>query len=166
MKNLAIILFLSAFTSISAQSLDTNRYDSNNKKTGFWIEEDRYRVEAYYLNGKLHGLYKSYYRNTQTLATFGHFTNGSPTGIWYYFHENSSLIAVLKQVKVNTEHTYQGDGGNMIMPRYTSFLTEYHPNGQVKGEGQIIYDDFEIDFIKIGIWKCYTNKGVVIVCKD
>ena len=52
------------------------------------------------------------------------------------------------------------------MPRYTSFLTEYHPNGQVKGEGQIIYDDFEIDFIKIGIWKCYTNKGVVIVCKD
>jgi len=70
---------------------DINRTDSTGRRQGFWIDDDGY-VEAYYKNGALNGIYRSYSTRTGTLLSFGNFTNGEKTGKWLYFDDHGKLI--------------------------------------------------------------------------
>ena len=57
------------------------------------VERYNWREETYYRNGVRHGIYKRY--ESGKLSVFGAYSNGVPTGDWYYFHPTGELYRTL-----------------------------------------------------------------------
>jgi len=68
-----------------------NKYDQSGLKTGLWKDE-KSGILAYYKNGKLNGVYRSFNKTTGKLECFGEYTYGNMTGTWFYFDEKSQLV--------------------------------------------------------------------------
>jgi hypothetical protein len=60
------------------------------------INGDKRCLQARSADGKIHnqGKYQEFYHSTGTLALDGEFDEGKKTGIWLYYAEDKSLIAV------------------------------------------------------------------------
>ncbi len=55
--------------------------------------------------------------------------------------------------------TVKGKHGEIIEPFYKSYVVRYYPIGVIKEEGTAVYEDIEIDSLKIGEWKYYDESG-------
>ena len=55
------------------------------------FRNDKVKVKAYYLNGKLNGDFKSYHKNGK-LETNGRFLNGKKSDVWYYYNRKGKLL--------------------------------------------------------------------------
>ncbi|NLI37603.1 MAG: hypothetical protein GX416_13975 [Bacteroidales bacterium] len=145
----------------SAKVTVNNLFDNNGLKTGLWIE-NKGLVEVYYKNNLKDGVFRSYNRKNGKLSCFGEYVNGFRTGNWFYFNEKSQLVMIEKNISVNTDKITTDDG-KKIVPKFKSYVIIYYENGSIKEEGTALYDkDIEIDFFKIGIWKYYDKKGLIL----
>lgn len=141
-----------------------NMLDAMGRKMGLWIENNSL-IEAYYSEGLRHGVFRHYSRKTGKLSAFGEFDKGIKSGTWYFFNEVSLLILKESGVKTNTRSL---DRGNEITvtPAFRSIATFYHPNGVKSEEGELMYDDIELDYIKIGQWRYFDEDGTLIETKE
>jgi antitoxin component YwqK of YwqJK toxin-antitoxin module len=143
-----------------------NQMDSQGNKNGLWVE--KYTggfFLIYYRNNKREGVFRQYsYGNG--LSSLGEYSNGIPCGKWYYFGGNCELGFTEENIKLidTTLITNENMKANFNMK---SYFKSYYPNGIIKSEGQILYNDTpEIDFYKIGTWKYYDEKGNLIKTKE
>ena len=126
-----------------------NQKDSSNRKQGFWsYTEQRQHYEVYYKNDTLNGSYKAYYQN-KVLAGIGTYYKGREIGIWYSFNEIGRLYLEVSKIKYTTRKINQKE----------AYVKTYYDNGNCKEEGYAKYDDIEIDYEKIGVWKKYNKNG-------
>jgi antitoxin component YwqK of YwqJK toxin-antitoxin module len=149
-------------TSITKSKLDRtecNLRDALGKKYGLWIE-DNGNTFVYYKNNKRDGSYISYARKNGKVDRFGEYSNGKQIGKWFYFDESQHLEFTEENIKDNTELTRKTDAGDIVKPKYTSYVKNYYPNGMVKSEGQMLYqEDIQVDSYETGIWKYYDQSG-------
>lgn len=150
----------------SINNTSINSADNTGQKIGFWIQNDGLN-EVYYKAGERDGIFKSYYRKNRKLAVFGEYTNGDRTGTWYYFNETGQIDMIESEISNNDILKILRDDGELITPKFKSFLSFYYPNGTIKEEGIAIYDeDIEIDFFKYETWKYYDTDGNLIQTKN
>lgn len=149
----------------SQQSI--NQSDKYGGKTGLWIQNNGL-VEVYYKDDRLDGIYKSYYQLNGKLEVFGQFTYDVKSGEWFYFDESSHLIFKESDIKNNVqESVVRGDVEMIRTHKYSSFIQFYYPDGSIKEEGRVFYDeDIEIDFTKTGTWTYYNLDGEVIKVEE
>jgi len=146
------------------QNQDTtiNQTDRQGRKQGLWIEDNGLK-EAYYLNGKKNGVYKSYLKKTRKLEALGWYEQDKPTGNWYYFDETSHLFLSEQILGANKNLKVKNDEGNFILLPFQSYVKLYHKNGLVAKEGSALYDEsIETDFYMHGNWKYYDEAGKLI----
>ena len=145
---------------------ETNQVDVRGQRKGLWIEQNGL-IEAYYSAGLKNGFFKSYNRKNGKLSSFGEFSEGKKCGVWYYFDEKSFLIVKELNIRENNEFEILRDDGVEVRMKYISCTYFFYTNGRVKEEGQVLYnDDIEIDFVKIGEWKYYDDKGNLTKIKN
>jgi len=145
---------------------DCNLKDTQGKKYGLWIERNG-SVEVYYKNNQRDGVYKAYNRKNGKLLGLGEYKEGNKSGKWYFFDESSHLLFTEENIKENKEYTRMRDDGVKVTPKFTSYVKNYYPNGVIKEEGQILYDeDVEIDYYKTGTWKYYDKEGKLTETKE
>ena len=131
---------------------NTNQFDKNGLRQGLWIGDKGLRTYTYYKDNLKNGTFVSYHKNGN-LYGVGKFENGKLVGTWFSFDSNGFLVFERSQIEII--ETQKGI-------KYTSYLKEFYKSGVLKSEGRIISaDDFEIDFIKNGIWKYFNNDGII-----
>lgn len=130
-----------------------NQFDENGLRSGLWIENKGIRTYTYYKDNKKNGIFVSYHRNGNIYGV-GKYKNDKPADIWFSFNSEGFLVFERSQIEfINTNKVF----------KYKSLLKEYYESGFLKSEGVILsVEDFEIDFIKIGIWKYYNKIGIII----
>jgi len=164
LKYLVFCLF-----SISVMGQTNNNINQKNdkgEKVGLWVENNGL-IEAYYKAGLKDGIYKTYNRKNGKLSALGEFSEGRPSGTWYYFDEASILIFQECEIKYNTNYTTMRDDGVEITPKFTSYVKFYYPNGYIKEEGRVLYfEDIEIDYFKTGTWRYYNKQGKLEQTKE
>ena len=69
------------------------------------VERFNWRCETYYKNGKRNGIYKKYTNNK--LSVCGIYTNGRPTGIWYFFLPSGEIRIALKHIRPAPKNPHQ-----------------------------------------------------------
>jgi len=146
------------------QNGTVNLLDGDGKKMGLWIE-NKGLIEAYYSEGLRHGLFRHYSRKTGKLSAFGEFDKGMKTGTWYFFNEESVLILKESGVKKNNK-TLERSNGISIPPSFSCKATFYHSNGMKSEEGELMYDDVEIDYFKVGQWSYFGEDGSLVETKE
>jgi antitoxin component YwqK of YwqJK toxin-antitoxin module len=100
------------------------------------------------------------------LSYFGEYRKGKPVGSWYYFDEQSRLSMIESKIQKNTTMKLKHESGKMVILPWRSYLVKYYPNGYVREEGLVVYeDDIEIDNLKIGVWNYYDESGKLIRTK-
>lgn len=162
----SLIVFPSYSQVDSANFSIINSVDNAGQKIGLWVENDGL-IEAYYRDGELEGIFKSYYRKNGKLGVFGEYTNGDRTGTWYYFNETGQIYMIECEISKNVNLQVLRDDGELITPEFKSFLSFYYPNGNIKEEGVVLFDeDIEIDFFKYGTWKYYDQEGNLLKVED
>lgn len=136
---------------------------SNGKPIGKWhhfAETDKPMQGAVYKDNKLDGVYQYYSQVSCTVVRFGEYSKGSVCGKWYYFDEVGYLQFTEENIKKNVKYTLKRDDGVRVPYEFTSYLRDYYPNGIVKDEGQVLYnEDVQIDNDKVGQWKYYDQNG-------
>jgi len=59
------------------------------------------------------------------------------------------------------------DDGVEITPLFTSYVIDYYPNGYIKAEGRVLYDeDVQIHSFETGTWKYYNKQGELVQTKE
>jgi antitoxin component YwqK of YwqJK toxin-antitoxin module len=143
-----------------------NQLDKNGLKNGFWIENEPLLTEVYYRNGKKNGLFRSYHNNGK-LYGFGEYKNDIQVGTWYCFDDSSKLEYIEKEIEYNPSAKYVTKNDETFKPIFKSYLIIFYPNGQVKEDGYIIYDeDLQISYTEIGKWEYYDENGKLVSTKD
>jgi len=67
------------------------------------------------------------------------------------------------EISNNVDLQILQDDGEMVYPKFKSFLSFYYPNGEIKEQGLALYnEDIEIDFYRYGTWKYYNTDGELI----
>lgn len=155
-----LIAIMSSASVCYAREIPINQLNANNKKEGFWIEEDgssHFRRELYYKNGIRHGFYKSY-RNGR-LRGFGEYKDGKMVGTWYDFGDSGELVSLQNNFTENKD-TFVIDGYKILYP-YRCYMILYYPNGNKKSEGIILWEEDPMmdTSQEIGEWKYYTEEG-------
>ena len=164
LQYLVLALCISVSSSIFAQapSSQVSQLDSTGKKTGLWIEDYKpIRVFAYYKNGLREGICQVIQQSTGDLYSIGEFKEGIKTGTWYHFN-NNFLLSKVYNIESNSQYK-RVDGGTIIFPTHTATVIKYHPNGVIRSEGRILFnEDYEAESDDYGIWKYYDEQGVLI----
>ncbi len=132
-----------------------NQYNANGEKEGFWREGDRNVSEVYYKNGKLNGLTR-HYINGELLCVDA-YKDGAWVGNYYAFG-NANVKIAYTSANDTAELVNSWDGSRL----YKGWLSEYCASGMIKGEGEVIYGYENNDYMPVGIWKYYDNKGCLI----
>jgi antitoxin component YwqK of YwqJK toxin-antitoxin module len=146
---------------LNPDTLDSlvNKKSQGGKKVGFWIEENGHR-ELYYLDGKRHGIYKSYFPKNNRLEALGQYDNGEPTGLWYYFDESGKILMTEVIRSHRNVTAVRNQHQELLKPKFESYVKIFGENGAVREEGTALYDeDLQIDFYKFGVWKYYDPSG-------
>lgn len=166
-KNLIYILFyIFSLQAVGQIDNKTNLVDEQGMKIGLWIE-NKGNTFVYYKNGLKNGIFTNYNRKNGKIHAFGEFKDDLPTGKWYFFNEAGFLLFTEENIEKNTEFKRQRDDGVEITPKFTSYVKDYYPNGNVKEEGRVLYsEDIEIDYYKTGTWKYYNEEGVLKETKE
>ena len=149
--------------------IDTNKTNINGKKQGLWITKEPYRrIEEYYKNGVLSGVYKEF-NSIGDLLVFGEYTDGKMFGKWYYY-DCGHLITTFENFTKNYDTiTNEGDKRKYV-PDYKCQSKYYYSNGNIKEEGWLLWSEGEnpdSDFsVEDGTWKYYDEKGNLIKTKE
>src|SRR6218665_3635627 len=98
-----------------------NQKDEQGRKQGLWIEDNGLK-EVYYLSGKKHGVYRTYFEKTGKLEGFGEYENSKPKGTWYYFDETSLLIMIENKLAENKELKVKNGAGAYVLLPYRSII--------------------------------------------
>ncbi len=145
----------------TSTAMGFNLRDSKGLKTGLWIE-NKGLIEVYYKNNLRDGVYRAYNKKNGKLSGFGEYTKDMKSGTWHYFDEKSQLFMKEQNISINHRKIKRDDGVE-ILPQFKSYVILYYPDGIIKEEGNVLYDeDIEIDFFKTGLWKYYDSKGAII----
>lgn len=162
-----IVIFTISSFNLYSQSTKVdgflNKYNTDGEKTGLWITENDagYRNAAYYKNGKNHGISVYYDLRSGYLSLFAEFTEGAPSGHWFYFGYYGQLIGERFDFKRNdiTLHLSSGD----ICPTTYCYSVSYYDTGVIESEGvELFFDLGEFDdFWKYGLQKYYFEDGTL-----
>jgi antitoxin component YwqK of YwqJK toxin-antitoxin module len=160
MKYLFLILFFAS--KLLGQTFAQNKLNDRGLRDGLWIEEKQYgTVEAYYSDGKLNGFYRSYSRaNKMRLSALGYYENGKMAGDWYFIDDKNHLFMVCKAL-INNKVAIRLYSKKTI-PKSSGYLRLFYENGKLKEEGKAIFDDVEIDFYRVDLWKYYDKNGTLV----
>lgn len=133
------ILFVLITSSVYAQhptKITYNQYDSNNKKHGYWLEDDPYKFLENYNHGEQQGVSIEYYK--------------SPSGSIYDW-KNGNYFAIQMYITNNSIKDIQGDVTKNYLTlycdsfrlhfNYATYSYEFHENGRLKSEGLFICSD-------------------------
>jgi hypothetical protein len=167
-KILAYIIFCLLSIKAIGQTSDstTNQLNERGKKEGLWIE-NKGMIMAYYKNGIKDGVYINYNRKNGRIHAFGEYKQDFPSGKWYFFNDEGILLFTEENIEKNTKYKRMRDDGVEITPMFTSYVTNYYPNGYIKEEGRVLYsEDIEIDYFKTGTWKYYNKQGKLEQTKE
>ena len=166
-KQITLLIFSLMFFTFAQEdnSKEINQFDENGKKSGLWIEgKGNYFI--YYKNGEEDGVHISYNRKNGRLSGFGECTQGNKSGIWYYFDTYGLLVFTETNINKNKTLSRIRDDKKKIFPKFSSYVKNYFPNGVVKSEGLVLYEeDIEIDYYETGIWKYYSKTGELVETK-
>jgi antitoxin component YwqK of YwqJK toxin-antitoxin module len=167
MKSIVILLL---FINFSFSQSDTNKLDENGKKHGVWKgyfeESKRLRYEGtfehgkeigtfnYYddtkavniigvriFNSKDNSAYTTFYDQKKNIVSEGKVIEKLKDGIWKYYHEASKVIMTQENYKL----------GKLIGTK-----TIYYKDGKIAEETNYI------DGIKNGVYKNFSEKGVLL----
>ena len=155
-------IYLQAMAESPKNKNTFNRYDDNGNKTGLWIEEDEYNQTkiGHYINGELNGMVVYYYYGR--LDAIFNYSNGIPSGHWYYFGDLSDLIGERIDIIPNSEIQLKFPHSGVIIPDSKCYSIEYYPNGIIAAEGIGLFCGFgeaDGDFWEYGEWKYYNEDG-------
>jgi antitoxin component YwqK of YwqJK toxin-antitoxin module len=167
MRKILLLFYFISVTCVTAYSNNsnliyvkgdtTNVISNDGKKQGYWIEyKDNLRFEMYYHNDTLNGVHKTFYQNN-VISSFGFYTNGEKTGVWYFFDEKGRLILEQSQIK-KVKYSKKTEG-ELVEYNNSSYIKYYFNNGRLKEEGFAFYNDVEEHVQKYGIWKTYDEDG-------
>ncbi len=139
-----------------------NKLNDKRRKEGLWIEKSQYgTIEAYYSDGKLNGFYREYLKeNNMMLSHLGQYKQGKMVGDWYFFDNKSVLFMICKNL-IDNKITIQL-GSKIVVPKSSGYISLFYDSGKLKEVGKAIFDDVEIDFYKIGLWKYYDRNGIMV----
>lgn len=167
MKVLLIVLLVLVFnTNMFGQKEyvgKVNQFNNNGNKEGYWVEKHEGNTfELYYRNGLKSGIFKSYSK-TGTLSSFGEYTNGEITEIWYYFGDEGHLLMMQKDFSTNKDTVILDNGKKYLYP-HKCYAIFYYPSGIIEAEGGLLWnDDPEMDdAYEYGKWKYYDETGKLI----
>jgi len=102
-----------------------------------------YRIETTYKNGKRHGIFKRYVDGH--LSTFGTYTDGVPTGLWYFFQPTGEIYLELSNIHA-IGHQYTADA-----------ITYFYG---LLGRGPVSFDD-NMDIHILSEWVYYDENGKI-----
>lgn len=100
-----------------------------------------YRIETTYKNGKRNGIYKRFVDGH--LSTFGTYTDGVPTGMWYFFQPTGEIYLELSNIQA-IGHQYRADA-----------ITYFYG---LLGRGPVSFDD-NMDIHILSDWVYYDENG-------
>jgi len=161
-----IIFCLLSLSAMGQTNNNINQLNDKGKKEGLWIENNG-TIMAYYKNRKKDGVYISYYRKNGRVQAFGEYKQDLLSGTWYFFNEEGILLFTETNIEKNTKYTIMRDDGVIITPKFTSYVKFYYPNGYIKAEGRVLYDEIvEIDYFETGTWKYYNKQGELEQTKE
>ncbi|MGQ2984227.1 toxin-antitoxin system YwqK family antitoxin [Flavobacterium sp.] len=169
MKNRFLSFIVVLMVSVTAFAQETNKMDANGKRHGVWKgihdESQRPRYEGTFEHGKETGTFKFFEDNkASTLKATRTF---AADGSCYttFFDEKGSKLSEGREVnKLNEgEWKYYHPGGKAIMSserfikgKLTGIRKVFFPNGNINEETTFV------NGLKDGIYKKYTEKGIVL----
>ena len=132
--------------------------------TGLWIENQGQQTKfCLYQKGTLDGPCWVVSANKKRLYSFGEFSNGEYSGVWYNFGDDGTLLSMQKDFKKTTCEIPQKHKAQGTCP-YQCYSISYHPNGHKQSEGILLWDvspDADTTF-EYGEWKYYNEKGELV----
>ena len=141
-----------------------NQMNDKGQKEGLWVDTiHKIRLqEVYYKSGIKSGIFKQYNLKGKLLI-FGEYSEGKMCGTWYHFEQDGHLIMIFKDFAKNTYSIINEGDGKEYIPDYKCYMTSYYPNGNVKDEGLLLWNEGESpesDFsVEYGEWKYYDESG-------
>lgn len=169
MKNRFLSFIVVVLVSFVSFAQETNQMDANGKRHGVWKgtydESKRLRYEGTFEHGKETGTFKFFEDNkTSTLKATRTF---AADGSCYttFFDEKGNKLSEGREIdKLNEgEWKYYHPGGKAIMSterfikgKLTGLRKVFFPNGNINEETTFV------NGLKEGIYKKYTEKGIVL----
>jgi len=149
-------------------SSDYNKTDNNGKKQGLWVEEiGETRIERYYKDGIRSGIYRQFFAGN--LSILGEYTNDKESGIWYYY-DLGRLTMTFENYAQNYDTITREWDKKRYVPDYKCYYKAYYPNGNIKEEGWVLWNEGESPesdlSIEYGTWKYYNEKGELTKTKE
>ena len=146
---------------------DYNITDANGKKQGLWIEESgRTRIERHYKDGIRSGVYKQFFAGK--LSILGEYTNDKESGIWYIY-DNERVWMTFENHAQNYDTITREWDKKRYVPDYKCYSKAYYPNGNIKDEGWLLWNEGESPesdlSIEYGEWKYYDEEGNLVRTK-
>lgn len=146
-----------------------NQPNSMKRKEGLWVDTIHNIVnETYYDNGVKSGIFKQYDLKGRLLI-LGEYCKDKMCGTWRYFEDAGHLLFVLKDFSINTYSIINEGNGQMYVPNNKCYSISYYPNGNIKSEGLILWDEGqtpESDLSReYGEWKYYNECGKLVSTK-
>jgi hypothetical protein len=143
---------------------EINKHDHEGFRTGLWIENQGQQTKfCFYQKGTLDGPCWIVSANKKRLYSFGEFSNGEYSGVWYDFGDDGTLLSMQKDFKKTTCEIPQKHKAQGTCP-YQCYSISYHPNGHKQSEGILLWDvspDADSTF-EYGEWKYYDKEGKLV----
>lgn len=143
---------------------EINKIDKNEKKHGFWLEEDKNgRTELYYDHGKKSGIYKTFSKQG-SLNCLGEYKGDSISGTWYYFGDKGHLLMIQNKFIYNKNILTLNNG----VYKNKCYTIHFYPEGSKESEGVLLWNnDPEMDdTYEYGVWKYYGISGELLKTKN
>ena len=143
---------------------EINKQDHEGLRTGLWVENQGEQTRfCFYQKGVLDGPCWIISANEKRLYSFGEFSNGEYSGVWYSFGDDGVLLSMQKDFGKTTYEIPQTHRAQGTCP-YQCYTISYHPNGCKQSEGILLWDvspDADTTF-EYGEWKYYDDKGKLV----
>lgn len=134
--------------------------EKNGKCIDYALNGDTIGI-SYYKNGKLHGVYTTYFENGE-IQNRCEFVNGNIEGVFVEYYDNGQLAYELEMKKGlvwNVKKVYDSTG------TFLNYGKLRNGEGEVKvfsADGSVIAKGFYKNGLRYGWWMFYTNRGVII----
>ena len=141
---------------------EINKLDHEGLHTGLWVENQGEQTRfCFYKKGVLDGPCWIISANEKRLYSFGEFSNGEYSGVWYSFGDDGVLLSMQKDFG---KTTYEIPQTHRAQGTYQCYTINYYPNGCKQSEGILLWDvspDADTTF-EYGEWKYYDDKGKLV----
>ena len=116
------------------------------------VQRFNWRTETTFKNAKRNGIFKKYINNN--ISVFGSYTDGMPSGNWYFFAPNGELTKELSDFRPLSIEIFAGY-------KYEAKAIEYDTHTKRISYGKV-YCNNNFDTREVGSWKYYNKDGNLI----